>query len=65
MKVLCQPIDDLATPAGQALTFQDVAADLPIQEDELSIHGRRCLDLGLLDPLLQLTKKLIVAIGKL
>jgi hypothetical protein len=45
-------IDNLRTPALSLLTFQDVAADLPIQQDQLAIDGKHSPLLDVLDVLL-------------
>jgi len=38
---VCQPLDHLRSPALRGLPRQNVAPDLPVQQDQLAVHRQR------------------------
>lgn len=53
MEVFGQPVDNLGASPGRRLPVENIAADLPVQQDELTIDGNRRLNLCLLNALFQ------------
>ena len=53
----------LVSPALVILAGEDVAADLPVEEDHLAVDGQRGAELGRADALLEQREKLMVALG--
>ena len=62
LQVRRQAIDHLSAPAFPRLPIEDVAADLPIEQDQFSVNGERGAQLRRLNPALQVCKELRVAV---
>ena len=52
-KISGQPLDDCGSPAFLRLPREDVAADLPIEQDEFPVDGGRRAQARFPDPRLQ------------
>lgn len=63
MQIGGQTLDDFRTPSLRRLPFQDVAADLPVEQDELPVNGYRGPDPRLSYAPLQPAKKLLITLG--
>jgi hypothetical protein len=44
--------NNLCAPTRRALALQDLAANLPVEQDEFAVHGEDCFYLGSPNPLL-------------
>jgi hypothetical protein len=64
-KVGGELVDDLRPPAEPVLPLEDVPTDRPVEEDELAVHGERCLNAGSTHPILQVSKEVLVALWSL
>ena len=58
-------IDDLRPPPEPVLPLEDVPSDRPVEEDELAVHGERCVNAGRSHPVLQVSKEVFVALRSL
>ena len=58
-------VDHLRPPREPVLPLEDVPADRPVEEDELAVHGERCLNAGSTHPVLQVSKEVFVALWSL
>jgi len=56
-----QPLDHLADPAVAGLTAQDIAAEPPVEPDQLGVDRQRRLQPGLADLALQISQLVAVA----
>jgi len=57
------PIDQLRAPAFPFLPIEDVATDLPIEQNQFPVHRQGSANLCSPNPVLQFGKKLRVAVG--
>jgi len=62
MQVLGQPFNDSGPPPSAFLTFENIASDLPVKKNQLTIDGERGLELGLLDAQFQAVKEFSIAL---
>ena len=58
MQVCGESPDYVGTPPGMVLAFEDLPADVPIEQNELAINGYNRLHLGGVNTLLQIPQKL-------
>ena len=63
MQVCGKAFNDLGAPPGLILPLQDLAADLPVEQNQFTIDGERCPELGLPDALFQPAKEVFVTLG--
>jgi len=63
VQIRSEAFDDLGAPAGPILAFKNVAADAPVEENELAIHCEDSPHLGRSNPLLQVSQKIFAAFG--
>jgi hypothetical protein len=61
-EVTNKPVDYLGPPPFSLLPLKDVAADSPVQENQLAIDGQTRTNLGRMNPLLQLSEEALIAI---
>ena len=64
MQVRSQALDDFCAPAGAILTFEDIAADVPVEESKLAVDRDGRSHLGSANALLQIPQKRFVVDGK-
>ncbi|MNC38261.1 hypothetical protein D3C75_868570 [compost metagenome] len=62
-QVVCQPLDHLGTPAFAALSFEYVAADLPVKLHQLAVDCLHRPLLGVMDAGFQFGQPVGVAAG--
>jgi len=60
-QVVGEPVDHLGPPPMLSLTRQDLPADLPVQRDQLAVHGERGSHLRVRDAPRQLTQQRLVS----
>ena len=63
LEVRRQAVDHFGAPAFPFLPVEDIAADLPVQQDQFPVDRQRCMELRSLNPALQVGQKLCVAVG--
>lgn len=63
MQVLRQPLDDLGAPALRGLPRQNVSADLPVQQHQLTVDRQRGALLGSVDAGFELGQSAGLAFG--
>jgi len=64
LQVRSQAIDDSGAPAFSLLAIQDVAADLPIKENQLAVDRNGSAQLRRLDAALQVCEEFCVGVGR-
>lgn len=60
LEIAGEPVDDLGAPAGLALAGEDIAADLPVEQNQFAVGRQGRAHLCVLDALLEGAKKVVV-----
>jgi hypothetical protein len=62
IEIRCETIDNFRAPAFPFLTIENIAADVPVEQDQFPVYSQGCPELCRLNPALQVREKLSVTV---